>query len=358
MFYILVLSLLTFMLLPSVKCKSSIFHDFYFKGLAFLILSIIPSLQYNVGTDYFNYVHIFNHSVAQEYYFNKYEYGFYYIVKILNYLNLSSQSLFVFIGLLQTFLFINFARIFTYNLRYEHFLVFVFAFFISTNVFHNQLNVLRAFVAVLFFINSFAYKIKGQLFFSLLCLLFGVIWHKSILFCIPLLLLNYSISCFVIRHKWIVFIGGLFFFGSGFLMFFLDGIVAFLAPMYKHYLNSSHVKNISLINILTKLYYYPLYFLFLYFLHFYDLSKLRKVDVSIIALWLIVINSALFVFYFGRFSRIFYFFTPFLFVPLYYLFFMKKYRYFLLATIYVLFGYCLKVIVFPQAEFTYNSILF
>ncbi|CAE6880849.1 hypothetical protein ACOMICROBIO_FLGHMIGD_00228 [Vibrio sp. B1FLJ16] len=154
------------------------------------------------------------------------------------------------------------------------------------------------------------------------------------------------------------FFATLILFGSGVLYQFIDIVVGAIAPMYKHYLNAEREKTVSLIQLATRLYNYPFYLLFIYYLSKSDLNKLRRVDLGLIAAWVVTINSALFVFYFGRFSRVFYFFAPFMFVPFYYLYVLNKKNLVYLALVYTLFGYCLKVIAFPTAEYDYSSIIF
>lgn len=318
----------------------------------------MPSFQYGVGTDYFNYIRIFENSTDLNYYYRKYEYAFYYLVVFLNYFGLSSQSLFVVVGFIQVFLFLNFIRVAYPKYPYVHIaLIFTFFFFV-TNVFHNQLNVLRAYVSVLFFLNSYIYFLKERKLLSLSMFLVGFIWHKSIIFTIPLFFITGKLGYITVKHIRFVFFTTLVVFGSGVLYKFIDVIVGSIAPMYKHYLSAEREKSVSLIQLATRIYNYPFYFLFIYYLSKSDLRRLRHIDLGLIAAWVITINSSLFVIYFGRFSRVFYFFAPFMYVPFYYLYVLNKKKLVYLAVIYTLFGYCLKVLVFPTAEYEYSSILF
>ncbi|WP_394699172.1 EpsG family protein [uncultured Vibrio sp.] len=358
MLFVLIYAFCVFWFLLFSKYERNIVLDTFCFLSVFLLLWFIPSLQYGVGTDYFNYIRIFDTPTELDYYYRKYEYAFYYLVVFLNYLGLSSQSLFVSVGLIQILLFLNFIRVAYPRYPYVHIaLVFSFFFFV-TNVFHNQLNVLRAYVAVLFFMNAYVYFIRGKNSLSILMFMIGLIWHKSIIFTLPLFLLRGRLGFFVVKNVKLMFIITLMLFGSGILYQFIDVIVGAIAPMYKHYLNAEREKNVSLIQLATRLYNYPFYFLFIYYLSKSDISKFRKVDISLIAVWVVTINSALFVFYFGRFSRLFYFFAPFMFVPFYYLYVLNKKNLVYLAIVYTLFGYCLKVIAFPSAEYDYSSIIF
>lgn len=324
----------------------------------FVLLWFIPSFQYGVGTDYFNYIRIFDTPEDLDYYHRKYEYAFYYLVIFLNYFDFSSQSLFVSVGFIQVFLFLNFIQIAFPRYPYAHLaLIFTFFFFV-TNVFHNQLNVLRAYVAVLFFLNSYIYFTKDKNNLSILMFILGFVWHKSIIFSLPLFLLKGRLGYFSVNNVRFVFFATLVLFGSGVLYKFVDVIVGAVAPMYKHYLNAEREKTVSFVQLATRMYYYPFYFLFIYHLSKFDLNRLRRVDISLIAAWVVTINSALFIFYFGRFSRVFYFFSPFMFVPFYYLYVMNKKKLVYLALVYTFSGYCLKVIAFPTAEYDYSSIIF
>ena len=358
MTYISIFICCTFCILLFRKYKRSNAADSVIFLTIFFFLWFLPAMQYGVGTDYFNYIEIFNNSQSLDYYLIKHEYSFYYLVTLLKYFNTEPQSLFYSIGLIQTALFINFIRITFPDKSYTSIAVIFIFFFLVTNIFNNQLNVLRAYVAVLFFINSMIYKINNKYSLSLLFFLLGITWHKSIIFTIPLYFIGGHISLWIVRNSILVFFTGLLIFGSGILYQFTDTIVSNFAPMYKHYLDPEKEKNITFLQIATKLYYYPFYILFLYHLRKYNQDNLNKIDINLIALWLITINTALFIFHFGRFSRIFYYFAPFMFIPFYYLYIMKRKFITLLAIMYVFFGYFLKTVIFPSAEYKYESYLF
>lgn len=340
------------------RYKRSLTGDFLCFFLVILLLWFIPAAQFGVGTDYFNYIDIYESSTLLSYYHRKDEYAFYYLVTLLKYLKLSPQSLFVSIGLLQVVLLCNFIRVAYKECSYLNLaLIFTFIFFV-TNIVHNQLNVLRAYMAVLLFINSFVYFNNRRFVNSLGFFILGLLWHKSIIFVAPLYLVAGGLGKELVKRPILIFTITFVVFGSGVLYKFVDTIVEIFAPMYKHYLSSDREKNVGIIQLATRLYYYPFYVVFLYYLSKFDINKFKKIDISLIAIWLVTINSALFVFYFGRFSRIFYFFSPFMFVPFYYLYFMGRVKMVVLALIYTFFGYALKVLVFPSAEYLYESYIF
>ena len=73
---------------------------------------MVAGLQYNVGTDYFSYIDIFQSEEKHWYYFNKGEYLFFGLNQFLNWLNLPEQSIFLVISFIQSFLiFLYFKKI-------------------------------------------------------------------------------------------------------------------------------------------------------------------------------------------------------------------------------------------------------
>lgn len=357
MVYISIFSFGVFWLLVFKQFNRNKILDSIISFNVFLILWAVPSLQHNVGTDYFSYISIYNDPSALDYYARKYEYGFYYVVVLLKEFDFDAQSLFVVVGFIQTALFINFIRI---SFKKESYvglaLIFTF-FFFTTNVFHNQMNVIRAYVSVLCFLNSIIYLRSGSAFLSFLFFILGACWHKSIIFTLPLYFIGSGLSIWLINRALRVFLASFIIFGSGVLYNFIGVIVEVIAPMYKHYLTSKE-RSISFLLILTKLYYYPFYIVFIYHLRKFDVSKFNKIDIALISTWLLTINSVLFIFYFARFNRVFYFFSPFLFVPFYYLYVMKKPFWVFLGLIFTFAAYFAKVVIFPTAEFSYESIIF
>ena len=122
--------------------KKFLYYFLLFTPLWFIWLLICGG-QYGVGTDYFSYYEIFK-NVSSDYYYNKSEWLFAWIIEICHDIGLSPQGLFF------VFYFINFVFFFKILFRLENKTVFLFVLLYITlsSAFNNQLNGLRQYSAI------------------------------------------------------------------------------------------------------------------------------------------------------------------------------------------------------------------
>ncbi|WP_442958724.1 MULTISPECIES: EpsG family protein [unclassified Providencia] len=321
------------------------------------LLSLLPSLQYGVGTDYFSYERIFNNPNILEHYNTNNELVFYYLVKFINSLTLDSKVFFSFISVFQSILIIctfNILKRNGYNLT-----VLFFLFFTVTNLLHTQMNIIRASLAIYFFVISFLYKIEKKYLLCLLAVVLSVFSHKSAYAILPFVLIPTHWYSLLYKKALAIYL-------VTFIVFFInpmqpivDYIVSTFFPYYSLYLEDGNFGEVSIVNLFTKAYYAPIILYFLFNIKNLTLNYFSKV---LIGLWVITANLYILVYHYDFFSRINYFFVYFYIVPLY---FSLKYAYktkrkilLLFMSIMILMPYILKVVIFPVAEFKYSTFLF
>ena len=339
------------------KCKKNT----YLRPVLFLLIviaiSFLPGFQSNVGTDYNNYKDLYTGVSNLEFYYEKKEYFFYYFVRFLRYIDLGPQSLFLFISFLQAILLCNLLRFFSkegFNLLIVFFLVACF-----TNMLHNQMNILRAYVAVYAFLNAYFYRSKGMFVKSLLFFSFGFFWHKSILALIPLLFLFERLWIFVFKNRVKIFLLTFLIFLSGIPLYFIDFFVDNFFSMYSHYLASDYAqKEIPYINVLTKFIYTPIYFLFFYSIRGKNANDFSSFFLFSIGVWLLSVNFYLLILHTPLAVRFIHFFVLFSIFPIYHVFLCYRKNLIISVSLYfyILLPYFFKVVVFPSREYHYISI--
>jgi hypothetical protein len=332
----------------------------YLLPLAFIYF-VIPATQYDVGTDYFTYRNYYFNPDKLDIYKNKGEYVFYYIYGLIVDFELGSQAIFYFFSLINTLLFF----VILYKLKvssYKAWLIF-FLFFVVTNIFHNQMNGIRQYVAVISFPLIFLYLVERKYLKTSVIFFVSLFSHASTIFSvifIPFIVLSKIISK---NTLFVIFLLSPFvYFLSGKAVLF---IVENYLHQYSHYLGSAYATGISPLNFLTKLYYLPIFMLF-WKVYLKDKSKAadsgyEKYMKSAITIWVftywLIVSALQFGFVF-RLMALFIFFYIF---PLYYylnsLIRRRKPLELSFVLIYLAAPYVFKITVFAKGEYLYFNYL-
>lgn len=323
---------------------------------AFVLYFLVAGLQYDVGTDYFSYINIFEDSSRYQFYINRGEYLFAYLNSFLNWMELPSQSIFLSISFIQAVL----VFIYFKSIKKKGFiltLLFI-AFICVTNIYNNQLNALRQYVviAALPLLTILLYEKRFFRFFILLGLV--SLFHNTawfFLFLLPVFFLYEKIKTSLI----FIFSAMLFFYlGLG---YFLQELISFILPEYSFYLKSEYAVGHNISLFITKLYYIPL------ILVFYSKYK-KESDASGGYMHFMIVLFTIFYWFFilsifiGIAERFYYYVIFFYVFPAYYL--LNKYRKdgrlfeFALTFVYIVLPYVLKVTLLARGEFLYDSIIF
>ncbi|MCU7999951.1 EpsG family protein [Shewanella sp. SM95] len=326
----------------------------------FILYFLISSLQYNVGSDYFSYIYIFENQWVLGRYFESGEYFFYYLNIFFKNFGFSGQSIFFAFSFLQSiFIFVYFNE-----LKKKGFVLWLLflIFFVVTNIYHNQMNGIRQYAALtlLPLLTIFLYERRFFYFGVLMAL--AMSFHSSSVIFIALIFIPFLYKR-LYRCGFTIFILSIPFY---FLIAkYTPVLLESLGLRFSSYIESDYFDAGSYITIITKVYYLPalLFFFYLYnksikasgffykdgyfsFLIFIFSctywSFLMSLDIAILS----------------RISSYFWFFIVF---PLYYvgiIFYRKGFVKFGLYVIYLIAPYLAKVTFLAKNEFLYKSIIF
>lgn len=329
-------------------------------SLPIFLYFIGPAFQYNVGTDYFSYIWIYETpNRVEDIYLNlHHEYGFYFIIKTLQYFNFHSQSIFIVFGFLDTVLFFT-ILIMLRKYGFKPWIVFL-LFFTVTTTYHNQMNGLRQYIAILSTPILFILIYEKKYFKSILISLFALSFHKSfiiIIILIPFIIIMKRLSNLQLFKLSLI------------IPFFLivitpiigDIFIEYIFPIYKTYLNEQEFKFTS---ILTKLYYLVFvgYFWYVYLIK----QFVSKVNQQVFKFMILIFSMTYCIYLTGitfpMYGRIFQYFFFFYIFPLYYIIeyniIHRNYRALTILVSMLVIPYIMKILVFPVREYSYNCILF
>lgn len=322
---------------------------------AFLVYFLVAGLQFNVGTDYFSYIDIYENEARHWFYFNRGEYLFFALNQGLNWLKLPSQSIFLAVSFVQAFL----VFIYFKSIKKKGFILTLFfiAFICVTNIYNNQLNALRQYVviAALPLLTILLYEKRFVRFFILLGL--ASFFHNTAWFLLVLLPIYFLYKKL---DKSLLFLFLLSIVGYLLLGKFINELVVIFLPSYEHYLQGQYAEQHTLGLFITKLYYLPLIF------YFYLIYKKSSSEFGSYFHFMIFAFTLTFWFFLlalnlGIATRFYYYVLFFMVFPMYYL---LHYNYlkgrvvsFVLVLGYIVLPYIAKVTFLAKNEFLYNSIL-
>lgn len=366
MIYLLVLFLsvaYVYFLEKSVKSSSVLF---WFLGLVpfYVILFFIPGFQDGIGTDYetyyqayfTNYINVFR---------NKDEWVIFYMFLYLREWNLGPQAFFYIVTTINL-IFLGFTLAILKTNGYKILIIF-FIWFVVSNYYHNQMNIIRQFITVFSFPLLLLLIISKKYIYAFLLAALSVFTHQVFivagLFLVTIFFLK---RYFKKEYMFALFIISIFFY-----IFILPSIsyiiLNYIFPFYSQYASVLNSGLDNYIFLATKLYYLPGFLLFYYiyynkkefYSYFRNKHKYFNLFIGIFSITALSFLSLLFI---GRFNRIYVYFIFFSLFPFYYLYYyFIKYRnffFFFLFSLYLLLPYILKVVVFPAREFTFSTMLF
>jgi hypothetical protein len=357
MYYLLLGSLVTFYLYYVEKKFKKIKYPYLVLLPVIYIYWIGLALQYDVGTDYFAYIDMYKVGTSN-YIYNNNEYGFYYIMEFLRYMDFGEQSIFVVIGFIDTILLIYI--ILLYNKYGFKLWLFFLIFFLVSTIYHNQMNVLRQFVAILFVPIFFIYIYQKKYIKSFLLSILALSFHRSFLLVILLAPIVIVVNKLSDLKLFVMFL----FLPLVFLLFsplIMHNVVDLFFSSYTHYFGNI---NINIISLLTKFYYIPILF---YFWHIYLNKNFinninKKLIHFLITIFTITYSMYLLDLFFPLHGRLFQYFNIFYIIPIYYVieYNIKNKKYFIVSVLflYILSPYYVKTVVIPSSEYKYESILF
>lgn len=320
-------------------------------------LSFTPAFQYNIGTDYPTYYQISRDINYIDYLASKREYLFYFIYYFLYTYSFDGQAFFIVTGLLQSLLLVNILRL-TRNEGHSAIWLFI-GFFLITNIYHNQMNHIRTYVAVLFFTNSLLYRYKKNYVMFSFCIVLALISHATTIMFTPLLLLRDKHFKYICSHA-------LFFYFTSFLIFSIniyEPIIEFLIrnffPFYYGYLDGLVNEKSSFYDLATKFYYVPLSLYVLHHVRKYH-ATFSALDNTIYGIFLITCNSFIMMSHSSVFLRLWTFLVIFYALVLARVFTSNNLSRIMgfIIFFYLLLPYILKVTFFASNEYLYDLYFF
>lgn len=322
---------------------------------AFLVYFLVAGLQFNVGTDYFSYIDIYENEERHWFYFNRGEYLFFALNQGLNWLKLPPQSIFIAVSFIQASLvFFYFKKI--KNKGFILWLLFI-TFFCVTNIYNNQLNGIRQYVVIaglpLFTILVYERKIiKSLLLLSFLSFFHNTAWLLLVVYPLFYLQVRFNRSLFLL---FVASAAGYLFVGK-----FIYEVASLIFPSYLHYLQGGYAEPQTIKLFLTKLYYLPVVFYF-YLIYKQTDSDFGRYFHYMVFLFTITYWFFLLALSLGIATRVYYYVIFFYLFPVYYVlhfnYINKRQLDFIFILAYVVLPYVFKVTVLAKAEFLYKSIL-
>lgn len=329
-------------------------------GICVFFMTLLPAFQYGVGTDYFSYQNIYNNANELDTFYQNKDYLFYGYMRLYQLTGWGFKGFIALTALLQSLL--VFVIVFQLWKNYGYSLVLVFfLFWVVTNLFHTQMNIIRASFSIYLFAISILYKFRGKLLLSFILMVAALGFHRSALIGFCFLVIPDKMYFFACKHAFKIYVLTFLLFLFSYLQQIIYYIVQNLFPYYSHYLSSFDESSVSIMNVLTKMYWIPFNLLFLILLRL-KVFVIKDNERKLIGMWALTVNVYLLMLSFDFISRVNYYFVIFYIIPIIYVIkYTVKNRYFVclyLSLLYCFIPYLLKVILFPIAEFYYKSYLF
>jgi hypothetical protein len=318
--------------------------------------TLVIGLQYETGTDYVAYKGIFSSRERAAFYGNKIELLFYYIALFLINNKINPQFGFIIVAFVQFFCFFWFLN----RIHIKHYCLFFFVYFFVSVAFYNQTNTIRQYTAVYIFLAALYFMYNRDIFHYLLCIIMAGLFHRSAFFLLPF---YYLYKAFLRLKFYPVLLGIAFLISIFGIERILDRFIPYIS-IYAHLTGNGNVRDITLINKLTKYVFIPFYLLSIRSrktmidpkdIFFYNIGFL-SFCIKIFSLSSPLLN---------RFATYFELLTIF---PMYYLLTYlstgRKKSVYKEERVLILFGFftvtislfCVKVIFSPTGEYLYKSI--
>lgn len=329
----------------SVNAK---FLLFLFFGIFWLI---ILGGQYYVGTDYPTYLSLFEGNNI-DYYYSNGEYLFYWTIYLCNQIGIKGQALFyIFYAINSFIIFLILKRI-----KVNYYFIFIILYITYSNIFNNQLNILRQSLAIHLCTLAFIEFCENKTLKSLLLIIVSSMFHVSSIIMVVIYLLKYTLYLSQKKLKCILIFSII---GSFIISYQTINLISgYLPDTYaNHLINENNTT--SIINIITKYIFIPIFWFSTGLLSNNSLTKFEKklyycgylgFCIKILLLRMPIVNRLADYFIIISIFPIFFYIR--------YFFIHKKTFLFLSLILFFLCFYAVKTVLMPQSEYLYNSIYF
>lgn len=325
-----------------------------------LFWSILIGGQYDVGTDYFAYLNIFNGDL---FYITEKrgEYAFAAFVRLCNAIGIYGQGIFFILSVMWIILLI---RIISYVSDSRYIYLFFFVFIVFSGIFHNQMNGLRQYCAVYLFTLVICYFFRKKYMSGVLCVTIMIFTHQSsiillIVFIFALLFLN----SLILHHKWLyILVITAVLLSQMLTSTTLARLIGYLGGINMvdaysvSYISTGRMEDTGLISVFTKYIYVPMV---VYAISLYKKMRLNDFETKMFVIGILGFCFKLSLSTMGVIHRLGQYFDIFMCIPIIYMliYLLSKRkshtRYGIMA--YLLVPYVLKVTAFAMREYEYHS---
>lgn len=364
MAYLIILLFFYQYLRLTVRTKSllsknvDIWHNSLWLSPVILVWVLFIGGQYNVGTDYFSYLYIFNGGNLY-YLLGKGDVGFVRIVEFLNSYGIHGQSIFFIFSFIWIIILCYAGRTFTEN-RYLYLFIFIFVTFSS--MFHNQMNVIRQYCAVYLFTLGVCLFYRQHKFWSLLPFLSMLTIHSSSIVMLVLFPVIGYLGYRIEKRRFLyIFLIVAIIFSVSFPADLLERIVGHFTQYETYMERGDDVGFAETVNIFNKITKYVNIPIIVYAIYLFPKMNLTKVNKTLFIVGVCGFCFKLALVDVNIVRRMGAYFEILMCVPiLYLLIFLKERGSWKLAFImlYLLLPYVVKVTFAAKGEYLYNSIFF
>lgn len=350
-YFLLFIYIYLYLFIIRIKSENKVKFIVYFFPISTLLVLIL-GLQYNVGTDYFSYLHLASGNSGLKFITNHYEYLFAFLVRFVRYFK-EPQLIFLFSAIIQ----ISFFTLIVYELKKMKFKlhIFFFLYFTLMLIFFNQFNGIRQYISVYIIIYALFKLINSKKIIFITLVFLASLFHISSLIFLIFLILNPLLKMKFSKYKIIIIICSFILISLYDFSNIYIKIIKYL-PFYNNYIHSTYFGRLSLQGIITKI---PKLIIVISSIYFIDHSKLSKKETYLINLSYISIITLVMSFTSTLIWRFYHYLDFFLIIPVLLLFHNKKYKKLrLLFGLILLFMFITKVILIPRGEYLYRWIIF
>lgn len=175
---LIISTILNFFSRETIDKNKKVYRLFGFLGL--LIPILVCGLRYNVGTDFKNYITWFMFYSDTNVNLSDKDYGFAFLIKILQLFTADPQILFIVSAIIINVLIMLFIKENTKMFDLGYFL------FITLYFYFTSFNIMRQWIAISIFLFSLKFIYQKKLWKYLVCILIASTIHKTVLLTIPM----------------------------------------------------------------------------------------------------------------------------------------------------------------------------
>ena len=314
---------------------------------AALLAAIIPGLQYDVGSDYFAYIRLY--LMYPGAFTERGGLAFEFFLSSLRLFDLDAQWLFFFAAVLFFFIF-NVSMIYL-NRNSISLMLFLVWFLFCSGLLHLHINGVRFSLCVALLFLSFICRFNKSNLLAVLFATASLLTHQLALFVFWIIFIPEAVFFWIYANRRLIFLITLM---CQYVIF--SSFVPYLAStlgLFGHYFKQE-VVGADIINLITKAYYFPILMMGIFVTAKHE-SDFQKKLTALATLTVFTFILAYQNIYYVRFHHFFYIFQFILLTNIYSRIGNGLRPLFLL---YITFPYFLKVLVFPSAEYKYESIVF